>query len=75
MTSVDPPPFTGSTFIVRVWLEWSAAGSCWRGQVIHVQSGERKYFLHLEDMLRFMQGYVSMPESNQRDGTADLGIA
>ena len=76
MSAVDcPPVLNGNTFLVRIWLEWSEAGSCWRGQIVHVQSGERKYFLHLEDMLRFMQGYVSMRESDKQDAAAHLGIA
>jgi hypothetical protein len=62
MSSMDSPPFAGSTFIIRVWLERSATGSCWRGQIVHVQSGEKRYFLSLEDMLKFIRDFVSMPE-------------
>ncbi len=50
----------GNTFIVRIWLEWSKSGPCWRGQIVHAQSGGKMGFLCLEDMLRFMRGYVSM---------------
>jgi hypothetical protein len=63
MSAVDcPPAFTGSTFLVRIWLEWSKAGPCWRGQIFHVQSGEKVAFLCLDDMLKFIRGYVAMPE-------------
>ena len=37
----SPPVPPVSTFVVRFWQEWSAAGARWRGRVEHVQSGER----------------------------------
>ena len=68
MFEVDcPPVLTGSTFIVRIWMEWSKTGSCWRGQIVHAQSGERMSFLCFDDMLRFIQGYVAMPESEPKE--------
>ncbi len=65
--SEHPPVFTGSTFILRIWVEWSKAGPCWRGQIIHVQSGERRGFLCLEDMLKFIRGYAAMPLAEEQD--------
>jgi len=50
-----------STFIVRIWLEWSESGSCWRGQIEHVQSRQKCAFLNLEEMVIFIQDYVTMP--------------
>jgi hypothetical protein len=53
----EPSPISPtSTFIVRFWLERSAAGSRWRGRIEHVESGESAAFLTLERMLEFMQG-------------------
>lgn len=51
----------GSAFVVRIWLEWSESGACWRGQIEHLQSKQKHAFLHLEQMLAFMQNYVAMP--------------
>jgi hypothetical protein len=66
MSDVDRPPVaTGSTFIVRIWLEWSKAGSCWRGQIVHAQSGKKMAFLCLDEMLRFIRGYVSIPDADE----------
>jgi len=47
------PPI--STFVVRFWQEWSAAGSRWRGHIEHVQSGESAAFLGLDEMLDFVR--------------------
>lgn len=68
MSDVNHPPFaSGSTFIVRMWLEWSAAGSCWRGHIVHVQSGEKMAFLTLEGMLAFIRSYVKMSNTGQAE--------
>jgi hypothetical protein len=44
-----------STFVVRFWREWSAAGSRWRGHIEHVQSGESAGFLDVDGMLDFVR--------------------
>lgn len=44
-----------STFIVRFWREWSAAGVRWRGHIEHVQSNESASCLDLESILDFIQ--------------------
>jgi hypothetical protein len=51
--SSQVPP--ASTFVVRFWQEWSAAGSRWRGHIEHVQSGESAAFLDLDGMLDFVR--------------------
>jgi hypothetical protein len=53
--STPVPPV--STFVVRFWREWSAAGSRWRGRIEHVQSGESAAFLELEAMLSFLRRF------------------
>jgi hypothetical protein len=59
MTEPSPvPPI--STFVVRFWHEWSAAGSRWRGRIEHVQSGEATAFLDLDAMLDFVRGFGVM---------------
>jgi len=44
-----------STFVIRFWREWSAAGPRWRGRIEHVQSGEGAAFLDLDGMLDFLR--------------------
>ena len=65
MTESSPvPPI--STFVVRFWQEWSAAGSRWRGHIEHVQSGESATFLHLDEMLDFVRGVGVMGDDESR---------
>jgi hypothetical protein len=54
-----------STFVVRFWQEWSAAGPRWRGHIEHVQSGESIAFLSLDGMLDFVRrfGIIADDES------------
>jgi hypothetical protein len=66
-----PSAFTGSTFVIRIWLEWSQTGSCWRGQITHVQSSKRIYFTCLDNMLNFIQGHVAMPKAEERESIKD----
>jgi hypothetical protein len=54
------PP--ASTFVIRFWREWSAAGSRWRGRIEHVQSGQRADFVKLESILEFVRGLGVMAE-------------
>jgi hypothetical protein len=66
MQDLDRPSVApGNTFVVRIWLEWSKTGPCWRGQIVHAQSGGKMGFLCLEDMLRFMRGYVKMSKKGE----------
>ena len=51
--STPRPPI--STFVVRFWREWSAAGPRWRGRIEHVQSGESAAFLGVDEMLAFIR--------------------
>ena len=44
-----------TTFVLRFWREWTGTESRWRGRIEHVQSGRRADFLHLDDMLDFLQ--------------------
>jgi hypothetical protein len=55
-----------STFVVRFWLEWSAAGPRWRGRIEHVQSGGSAAFLGLDGMLDFIRRFGAMTEDTSR---------
>ena len=61
MTEPSPIP-PASTFVVRLWREWSTAGPRWRGWVEHVQSGEEAAFLDLDEMLRFIRRFAAMAD-------------
>jgi hypothetical protein len=65
MTEPFPVP-TISTFVVRFWQEWSAAGPRWRGRIEHVPSGKSAAFLHQEVMWEFIQGFgIVVDDTNQ----------
>jgi len=55
-----------STFVVRFWQEWSAAGSRWRGRIEHVQSGESAAFLDVDGMLDFVRRVGVMQDGKSR---------
>jgi len=67
--SPSVPP--ASTFVVRFWHEWSAAGSRWRGQIEHVQSGESAAFLDLNGMLDFVRRFGAMADDERRPAGED----
>jgi hypothetical protein len=46
-----------STFVLRFWLERSISGARWRGSIVHIPSGERSEFLHVEELLIFIQKF------------------
>lgn len=64
MTESSPVPPV-STFVVRFWREWSAAGPRWRGHIEHVQSGESAAFLQMDGMLNFVR-CIGVMSSNER---------
>ncbi len=48
-------------FIIRIWLEATAceAGrAIWRGHIIHVPSGKRRYLKDLDDIIDFIAPYL-----------------
>lgn len=55
-----------STFVVRVWREWSVAGPRWRGRIEHVQSGEGGAFLDLGGILDFLRRFRVMADDESQ---------
>ena len=51
-----------STFVIRFWREWSVAGSRWRGNIEHVQSGQSATFLGLDALLDFFRRFGVMAD-------------
>jgi hypothetical protein len=66
-SSALPP---ASTFVIRFWREPSPVPH-WRGQITHLESGEKVAFLDLEKMVRFLQrlGIMADPGPAQADTT------
>jgi len=63
----EPSSFSPvSTLVIRLWREWSVAGSRWRGRIEHVQSGESAAFLNLEGMLDFLQRFGVKAQDDSR---------
>jgi len=49
-------------FTLRIWREpREIASACprWRGVVIHIVGGEKKYFENLDDLLEFIMPYIT----------------
>ena len=69
----SPPVSPASTFIVRFWREWSVAGSCWRGRIEHVQSGQGAAFLDFYEMLDFIRGFGAMANDKAQPTRKETG--
>ena len=63
-------PKNSASFVLRLWLETREAGSPeWRWQVHHVQTGDKRYFHSLTDVLEFVGecSGVEPPQTAVRD--------
>jgi len=49
------------SFVVRIWKQIGLADPECRGWVEHVQSGQRSFFLGLDQLLSIIAAYVSIP--------------
>jgi len=67
----SPIPPT-STFVVRFWREWSAAGPRWRARIEHVQSGESASYLDPLGISEFMQHLGIKLEDTSGPGDVDV---
>jgi hypothetical protein len=73
MAESAPAP-AASTFVVRLWYEWTAEGPRWRGRIEHVHSGESAAFLELDAMLSFLRRFsVAVDDRGQPDPTRGEG--
>jgi hypothetical protein len=55
------PEFRGHSFIVKVWLEEVSTrtrASKWRGRIIHVPDGEKRYLQDLREIISFIAPYL-----------------
>jgi hypothetical protein len=65
MEASSPGPLI-ITFVVRFWRESSVAGTRWRGQIDHVQSGASASFLDLCVMTEILQSFGIMAGSDRQ---------
>ena len=54
------------TFIVRLWIDTEADSAVCDGQVECVATGERVHVRNREDIVRFIDTRLHIPESDQR---------
>jgi hypothetical protein len=50
------------SFIVKIWLEESAdedGKAVWQGHITHVFTGERRYFMNLDEISAFITPYLT----------------
>lgn len=64
------PPL--NTFIIRFWREPTQGQIRWRGQVLHIQSGETAAFADVEALVSFMEQWVHL-NRQQREAGTDIG--
>lgn len=43
-----------STFVIRIWQDWSLSGLRWYGRIEHLQSGRAVAFQELDQVMAFM---------------------
>ncbi len=58
---MDPEEAHTQSFVVRIWLEETAAETgraTWRGHITHVPSGKRRYVRSLDDIADFIMLYL-----------------
>jgi hypothetical protein len=61
MEKIPPEETNIQSFIVKIWVEEvkSVNGKAtWRGYIIHVPSGRRKYLQKLDDVTDFMTPFI-----------------
>jgi hypothetical protein len=56
------------SFIVRVWKQTRPTGPECRGWVEHVQSGQRTFFLGLDELTAVIAAYVDIPPDGEDGG-------
>ncbi len=58
--------YEAATFVIRLWRETPEENPeerPWRGTAVHVQSGTERNVQGLEDLLSFMQLWVTTPSA------------
>jgi hypothetical protein len=53
-----------STYIIRIWQDWSLGGTHWRGRIEYLQTGQRVAFEDLNQIVTFIRSSGSLPENH-----------
>jgi len=56
-----------STFVIRIWREWSSEDATWRGNIEHLESKQHSSFLDFEKMLAFLRSFDLLNEEWDKD--------
>ena len=56
-----------STFVIRIWREWSIEGAIWRGNIEHLESKKRSGFQDFERMLAFLHSFGILTEGEYKN--------
>ena len=54
------------SFILRCWQERTPQGWTWRGEVVHVQSGQKHQFQGMERLSNLLQDLMGSVTKNNR---------
>lgn len=57
----EEPEAQATSFVVRIWKQIGLVNPECRGWVEHVQSGQRTFFLGLDQLLSIIAAYVGIP--------------
>lgn len=64
-------PRRTATFIVRIWAEYlEQTPPAWRGEIEHIEGGERAYLREASDILRFI-AYLTGGDADAEDNHPD----
>lgn len=61
-----------STFVVRIWREWSTGGPRWRGNIEHLETKKRSGFLDFESMLGFLHSFDIFKDKDKDDDAMEI---
>ncbi|MBL8063168.1 MAG: hypothetical protein JNK32_09135 [Anaerolineales bacterium] len=67
------PEKNGHTFILHLWREKADGLSIWRGSIMDIQNGEKKYFQSLHGLAELIDRFLEdTPMAGQGDPNANL---
>ena len=71
---MDPHKTERHSFIMRIWLEEQGAAdvpALWRGEVIHVPTGERRSVQGWDAVRRFVLSFIAVTDAAAGEATSD----
>lgn len=71
-TRDSEPPL--NSFVVRFWREPALGEGRWRGQVLHIQSGESATFADEDALMSFMRRWVRLRQGQDEADMDAFGL-